>query len=123
MSYSNIWEPCGLLRKFTGEVSGDEILNANLELHADPKFENINYVINDFTNITGLRVDSLHTKTYATVDGIVSCIKDNLRIAIVVTHADHLALARDYCEHMKDKVFECGIFENLIDARKWASNG
>jgi hypothetical protein len=119
--HTNIWEPNGLYRKFIGEVSGDEILDSNLTLHVHPEFKQINYVINDFTEITGLLIDNGHTKTYARVDGIISCIKDKLKIAIV-TQADHIALANDYCEHMKDRVFECGIFQILEDARNWANS-
>ena len=62
MSHTNIWEPGGLYRKFSGVLSGLEILESNFEIHTDPNFGHIDYVINDFTEVTEHSVESFHTK-------------------------------------------------------------
>jgi hypothetical protein len=121
MPYINTWESNGLYRKFIGSISGDEILKSNFELHIDPDFEKIKYIINDFTEITGHSIQTTHTKVYAITDEIVSTTKGKFKIALVVTQDPFIALANTYREQMIDKGFECEIFQTIEDARKWVS--
>ena len=122
MSYINTWESEGLYRKFVGEINGDEILESNYELQADPNFQEIKYIINDFTEVTGHSIETAHTKAYATSDDIISNTKGKLKIALVVTQTPLIALANSYREQMIGKLFECEIFRTIQDARKWVSN-
>ena len=122
MPHKNTWESEGLYRKFTGEVRGDEILKSNFELHIDPNFQNIKYIINDFTEITSHSIEISHTEVYATTDDIISNTKGKLKIALIVIQPDHIDLAKNYRALMQDKLFECEIFKTIEDARKWVSN-
>ena len=122
MPHNNTWEPDGLYRKFTGEISGEEILESNFELHVNPNFSNIKYIINDFTEITAHSIEIAHTKIYAKTDDIVSTTKGKLKIALVAAQAEHIDLAHNYREQMKDKLFECEIFNSIEDARNWVNN-
>ena len=122
MPYTNTWESEGLYRVFVGEITGDEILESNYELHEDPNFQAIKYIINDFIEVTGHSIVTAHTKAYATSDNIISNTKGKLKIALVVTQPPLLALANSYREQMRGKLFECEIFQSIEDARKWVSN-
>ena len=122
MPYTNTWETDGLYRKFTGKISGDEILESNFELHTDPDFQKIKYIINDFTEVTGHSIETIHTKVYALTDEMVSRTKGKLKIALVVTQDPLIALANSYREEMIGNRFECDIFQTIEDARKWVSN-
>ena len=122
MPHTNTWEPGGLYRKFTGITSGEEILESNFELHMDPTFQTINYIINDFTEVTGHSIETIHTKVYASTDEIVSNTKGKLKIALVVTQEPLIALANSYREAMIGNRFECDIYQTIEDARKWVSN-
>ena len=122
MPYTNTWETDGLYRKFTGKISGDEILESNFELHTDPDFQKIKYIINDFTEVTGHSIETIHTKVYALTDEMVSRTKGKLKIALVVTQDPLIALANSYREEMISNRFECDIFQTIEDARKWVSN-
>lgn len=119
MPHTNSWTSNGIYRKFTGEVSGAEILEANFKLYDDPKFNNIKYVINDFTEITGHSVEIAHTEVYASTDDMISDTKSELKIALVVNQAAHISLAKNYQERLKNVVFECEIFQTVTDARNW----
>lgn len=122
MPHKNTWEQEGLYRKFTGEVSGDEILESNFGLHTHPKFQAIKYIINDFTEVTGASMQTSSTKAFATSDDIISHSKGRLKIALVVTQDPFIALANSYREQMVGKLFECEIFKTIGDARKWVSD-
>jgi len=121
MPHTNTWEPGGLYRKFTGTISADEILESNFELHINPNFKDIHFIINDFTEVTGHSIQTAHTKAYASTDEIASNIKGNLKVAIVVTQGPLVALANNYREEMIDNKFECDIFQTVKDARQWVS--
>lgn len=120
MPHTNHWDAHGLHRQFTGVVDSDEILSSNLELHQDHRFDDIRYVINDFTLVTGLDIVEGHTRSFATVDKNVSHRKPQLKIAIVVNQPPQIMLAQAYRQHMLDSLFECEIFSNLEEAEAWA---
>ena len=122
MPHTNTWEPDGLFRKFTGAITGVEILKANLVLYEDPKFQNIKYVITDFTEITDHSIETAHTEVYAKTGVLISDTKGELKIALVIIQASLISLANNYRELMKDTLFECEIFKTVADARKWASD-
>jgi len=122
MSYTNTWETDGLYRNFTGTIAGDEILKANFELHEDPGFQYIKYIINDFTEVKDHAIEAFHTKAYALTDEIISNTKGNLKIALVVTQEPYIALANSYREQMIGNRFECEIFRSVKDARIWVSD-
>ena len=119
MSYTNSWESEGLYRKFFGEISGDEILESNFELHANPNFKTIKYIINDFLEVTAYSIESSYTKAYASSDAVISNSKGKLNIALVVDQDELIALANGYREQMKGQLFECEIFPCIEEARKW----
>lgn len=121
MAYTNSWEPNGLYRKFVGEVHGDEILESNLELQTHPNFSDIQYIINDFSEITGHSIAIHHTSAYAKVDDIVSVTKGQLKIAIIVTQDSMISLANSYREQLKNELFDCEIFDTVTSARNWIS--
>jgi len=119
MSYTNSWETEGLYRKFFGEISGDEILESNFELHANPNFKTIKYIINDFIDVTAYSIESSHTKAYASSDVVIANSKGKLNIALIVDQDELITLANGYREQMIGQLFECEIFQCVEDARKW----
>lgn len=119
MPHSNTWETAGLYRKFIGEISAYEILESNIELHNDANFNNIKYVINDFSEVTGHSIEVTHTRIYASTDRLISDYKEELKIALVVIQTELVALANSYREQMIGERFECQIFKTIKEARAW----
>jgi len=122
MPHTNTWNNNGLYRQFTGNISGDEILESNFELHQNPEFHTIGYIINDFTQITGHSISLTHTTAYAKTDEIISNTKGRLKIAIVINQEALLVLAESYAAMMEGKLFECKIFGALEFAREWVNS-
>jgi len=121
MPHTNTWELTGLYRKFTGEVDGEEILESNFEVQVHPNFDNIKFIINDFTEMTGFTITTTHTRAYAKTDDVMSRTKGRLKIAIIASDDEHIALAENYREEMKNNKIDCEIFDTEEDARKWTS--
>lgn len=121
MSYKNIWEEEGLYRIFSGVTSGVEVLDANLSLHGDPRFDNISYVLNDFSQIEDFKVSDMEITLIANIDSAAEKSKADLKIAIVATFIPLLEWISKYAEKMVNSCYEVKLFDNLEDARQWCN--
>ena len=121
MAHLNKWEDKGLYRQFTNNVTGREVLNINLTIQGDPRFDDIKYVINDFTQITDFDFSDIDIKRLVVTDNAAAKSNPNLKIALILTLEPLLEWANLYCEYMKDSPYICEIFDNISDARKWVS--
>lgn len=121
MPYRNNWKNKGLDRVFSESTSGEEILGSNLSIQGDHRFENINYIINDFTNVVSFEISDLDVEILATIDNVSTLSKKRLQIAIVVTNEELIKWTHLYLQKMQGSSYECQIFSNYDDAYKWVS--
>lgn len=115
------WLTDGLLREFIGEISPTEILKSNFEVQSHHKFEDIKYLMNDFTQVTEMLVEKEHTKVYASTDDVVSLTKGKLLIAMVVLDAQ-IPLAESYRNELDNELFICEIFKTREEANAWINS-
>ncbi|MEO0003790.1 MAG: hypothetical protein RLZZ22_1482 [Pseudomonadota bacterium] len=57
MPCETIWENKGVLKRLSGHVSAAEFMHSVEAIQADPRFDDIRYVINDFSQITSHELD------------------------------------------------------------------
>jgi len=115
------WEEEGLYRKFTDKINGDEILDDNLKLQGDVRFDDIRYVINDFTQIRDFDFSVLDVKKVAVNDEVASLSNPKIKIALISGYEPLLKWLKLYSESMEGSLYKCGIFDNSDDAYKWVS--
>ena len=121
MAHQNEWEDLGLYRIFTNKVTGAEILTSNLELQGDHRFDEITYVLNDFTQIDDFDVTDIDLNKIAVMDDVAAKSNPDIKIAIVATLEPFREWAEIFVELMKDTPFACTLFDSVEDARKWIS--
>ena len=121
MPYNNIWKDRGLNRTFTKSTSGQEVLESNLALHGDERFDRIDYVINDFLGIAEFEVSKADIEIISTIDNVSAISKKNLKIAIIATNSSLLEWINLYLEKMQGSAYECSIFSQYDDAYQWAT--
>jgi len=119
MPYINDWNSYGLHRSFFGCVTGEEIFQANLILQRDQRFLCANYIINNFTDMTGHTLTEADAHLLANTDNIIADIKGPLNIAIIVVNEEQRLLAQNYVDLMDGSVYCCRIFNQLSDAHEW----
>lgn len=119
MPYQNKWEEVGLHRTFTGTISGQEVLTANLSIQGDPRFDDINFVLNDFTAIDGFDVTEIDISKIVATDNAAAISNPNLKIAIVATDKSLLEWIYMYLGKMETSPYQCQIFHNKNDALTW----
>ena len=121
MPYKNNWEESGLYRKFSGEISGREVLGSNLSIQGDCRYDEIKYVINDFTQIEKYDVCDTDIQLLANVDNVAAISKPNLKIAMVATLESLNDWTHKYCEKMQGSSYVCRVFGTIEDAYAWVS--
>ena len=125
MAHQTNWEQEGLCRIYTGKISGDEVFNSNLAIQGDPRFVDIKYVINDFTEINEFivgKIDILNIAAmdnFSAIDNIVCKGNTTLKIAIIAIFEPLLEWINLYIESMQGSLYQCKLFENIDDAHEW----
>ena len=121
MSHHNKWEENGLYRTFTDSVTGEEILTSNLSIHGDSRFDDIKYVINDFTRVVEFEAAELDILKISTIDNVAAKSNSYLKIAIVATSESQLNWIHQYQKQMQNSPLKCKIFGTVNDAYEWVS--
>ena len=121
MPCKKVWEHLGLYRKFSGDITASEILESNLEDHSDSRFPDIDYVIDDMSEITSLSLAEHETDAIAKINKMFAATKHRFKIAICIQDNPlQTGLAQGFREQMANTPFECAVFHDLDAARVWA---
>ena len=116
--YEHIWEPRGLWRKFSGTVSGAELMRSNAAGQGDMRFDALRYVINDFRATEHFILGPDELEEIAATDGAAAMANSDIKIAVVSANPEILAVAESYMS-AKLSPFPVGNFATLAEARDW----
>lgn len=119
MAISEEWKDQGFYRKFSADCSVREIVDSNLESHGDPRFDEIAYVINDFTEVENFDLDVEDIRIIASLDGAAAISRPALKIAVVALNPDIVSWFRLYMECIEDTGYQSRLFTSVEDAREW----
>ena len=116
MPYVNEWKEKGLHRTFSGDITGKEVLIANLNIQGHERFDEINYVLNDFSAIKSFNISDIHVSEVSTMDNIAAQSNDRLKIIIVANNEGFLKFVDMYLAQMEDSPFDCVVFHDMESA-------
>jgi len=120
MTNSAQWQERGLQRMFSGQISGDEIVNSNLSLQGHEKFDQLRYIVNDFLDVIDFELTDHDIATIASIDHVAAKTNANIRIAIVLKLDSLREWANLYIAKMQGSPYKFEIFEDLETANLWA---
>lgn len=112
------WEDRGLYASFSGLVSAAEIQAFARKGQSDPRYCDLCYVLNDFTNCTGVSYSQAEIEEFAAIDGAAKMSNQRLMVLVVTVRDDVKAMVSKY----KDtglNAFDLKIFPSLLFARKY----
>lgn len=119
MAYELTWEKqTGVVKRFDGYVTADEIARATVETQGDMRFDDLRYVINDFLACTEYVDDIKVIDEIAATDGAASLYNKKLVVAIVTTMPEIKRAAERYAKSSFHPN-PASIFTTLADARGW----
>jgi len=122
VSYEIIWESRGVIKRFFGIVTNHDMVQSVIDTENDVRFDGYRYVINDFLDITELQVTQSDVDEVSVMDKKASAINVRIRIAVVTTSPDVVALAKHYATSPLN-AYPTKIFSSLTDARRWIELG
>lgn len=85
MPYSLAWEPDGVLVEFSGPLTARELIHSTRQLQSDPRFDEVNYVINDLSVVTGHQLSDEALRELSALNYGAFASHPNCRIVYVTT--------------------------------------
>lgn len=122
MTYAIDWEPQGAVLRFSGRISISDIERATTAYQGDYRFDQMHYVIADYTRITGCEASPAEIDYVCAVDSAARLSNGHIRMAIVTTSPAVIELATRY-KAQPIQAFPLKIFASLADARRWLNGG
>jgi hypothetical protein len=120
MPYTLIWEPDGIYKKFTGVVTGAELLRSVNEVAYDMRFAKARYEVSDYlsANSTDFSQDALNEVRAVRIGSFQS--NPRIKVAIVTLNPEiqqriHSTIATRLTLH------QTKVFSELADANEWVS--
>lgn len=116
--YEHAWEERGIVRRFIGKVTGQDLAASAIEGQADARFDLLRYVINDFRDCESLVVDPSTMEEVAARDSGAARTNGNIVIAVVSDDPRVLAVSDLY---VRDPLSPYPVrnFGTMDEARAW----
>lgn len=124
MPHSTQWYADGLLRTYSGVVTGAELVQAVGETYGDERFDCLCYLINDFTAIEALNLERRDLgNIVAQQFSMADRRKRPIRFAVVARRELYDDAIRDYVERVIQRgvPWTVNVFDTLAEAQAWAS--
>lgn len=119
MSYSIIRESKGSYKKFSGHVTGAELLQSVFENIGDPDFDQMRYTINDLLDIESHAITA-KSLDIAFTNGLRAAQRNPTRRVAVVTN-DPL-IQQHICAYLNQDQQLTEVFDQLKNARNWVGS-
>jgi len=119
MAYDINWEPEGIHKHYSGFVTGREMIESATKIQCDPRFDDMRYVINDFTGITGhdLSIDAFTDLAASNYGAHAS--NPNCRIVYVTTDTNLVKVIQDTLMSPAFISYEVEVKPTISEARDW----
>jgi len=103
-------------------VTGDEVFESIIELISQKGFDDVRYIINDYTNMTELLVDPEYIGAISAMDKQFAKHKGPLK-KIALGAAEHYhPIGHAYKDLMIGSPYEIEVFHTLAQARHWVNH-
>ncbi|MCM8570115.1 hypothetical protein NE848_12050 [Gramella jeungdoensis] len=122
MPYKTTWEPLGIIWKFYGDVTAEEIEEANIEFYKDERSDEARYQVIDALEVTDVEWNDVDIKEIAAQDKGASFLLHKLKVAYVSKDEKVTAVLKKYIEisRILNSSWKFKGFDELAPALKWA---
>lgn len=117
MSYQLDWEPRGVLWRYSGDVTGAEIIEASSLIYGDSRFDNLKYKLVDFLDIKSIQVSPDELALVAYQHRAAELSNQYIRTAILMRSDNKLA--EQFAEFFIDSNWEVKAFKERDTANSW----
>lgn len=118
MPYRLAWEPRGVVLHFFGQISGKDPEQATIEYQCDIRFDNLLYVIADYSQIEGCHAKPADIEDVWVRDAGERLSNPEIVKAVVATSPEVIAMANEY-KTVGSLVFPVKVFSTMTEAIEW----
>lgn len=122
MPYDLNYIDSGFVAIFKGEVTIEELNEANGEIQGHSNFDDHNYQIVDLLAADLSTVTEEDTEFPAVTDSVASVSRWNVKVALVVTEEHALSIVNSYVRYAQQLTprWQFAVFSTRGDALQWA---
>lgn len=118
MAYTITWADRGVITRWSGESSAQEIIRFLNELHRSPHFDDLRYSLHDYRQCEDILFDPDAMEEVAALDRAGAISNPRIRVAIVADTPKIVALMDAYLA-AELSPYPLQLFANMHDARHW----
>ena len=119
MSYANVWESRGVCTRFHGTVSAGEYVRSAEEICADPRFDELRFVIKDLLAIDGHSIDRDAVDPIAAIRYGARYSNPNIYLIVLTADPRLAPLAEPDSKSFLRGLYETCAFTDEAAARRW----
>ncbi|ADE55575.1 hypothetical protein [Coraliomargarita akajimensis] len=119
MPFTTEWIEHGVIWRYSGILTGEELIQSNLDIYGDPRFDDLRFQIVDLREITELDVNDRCMKRIAHLDMAAARTNPRIRVAVIEGKA-HSHLNNAYLSSVQDGHWPAAAFSSEAEALQWA---
>ena len=119
MGHGMIWSKRGIEWSYSGRVSGQEIIESQLGIYGDPRFDELKYQLIDLSSVDCFEVSEQDMKKVAHLDKAAARSNSKIRLAVVATSEQAIELLDQYTKYGGEKHWENAAFASRTAAEEW----
>ncbi len=119
MPYSNVWESRGVCTRFSGTVSAGEYVRSAEEICADPRFDDLRFVIKDLLAIDAHSIDLEAIDPIAAIRYGARYSNPNIYLILLTADPRLAPLAEPDSSPLLRGLYETCAFADEAAARRW----
>ena len=119
MPYSNVWESRGVCTRFSGTVSAGEYVRSAEEICADPRFDDLRFVIKDLLAIDAHSIDLEAIDPIAAIRYGARYSNPNIYLILLTADPRLAPLAEPDLSPLLRGLYETCAFADEAAARRW----
>jgi len=120
MSYTITWEEAGVIWRYEGTLTGEELIQSNLDIYGDSRFDSLRYEIVDLRGVTDFQVKPQHMRKIAFLDRAAAQSNSHIKVAVVTESEAGKEMNDQYTNSAPEPHWQTRTFESYDEAINWA---
>ncbi len=121
MPWSNVWEARGVCTHFSGFVTAEEYVRSAEDICADPRFDDLRFVIKDLLAVEDHSIDPQARDPIAAIRYGARFTNPNIYLVLLTTDPRLLPFAHPATTSFLHGLYETRAFASADAARRWLS--
>lgn len=119
MAFQTNWTQSGIIWKFSGTLTSDDIFRSSTEVYGDPRFDTMRFQLLDMVDVKDFDVSDEIMEEVTVMDMAASTTNPYLKIALIGSDMQIERLVSLYENTTGSAPWETAIFSTFEDARDW----